>query len=84
MNKGSVYFISEPFYLLGDLMIYNNMNEVPIGTKVKIKNSELMGNIIEIFLFPTTFKVEFEDGTFQIYKTHELEILEGSIDNENQ
>ncbi len=56
-------------------MIYYSMNEVPIGTKVKIKNSELIGSIIEIFHFPTTFKVEFSNGNFQIYKTHEIEIL---------
>ena len=58
-------------------MSYFSMNEVPIGTKVKIKNSELKGSIIEIFHFPTTFKIELENGDFQIYKTYEFEILEG-------
>ena len=61
-------------------MIYYSMNEVPIGTKVKIKNSELIGSIIEVFHFPTTFKVEFANGDFQIYKTYEIEILKD--DNE--
>ena len=66
-------------------MSYYSMNEVPIGTKVKIKNSELIGSIIDIFHFPTTFKVEFEDGTFQVHKTHEVEILEeNNIENENE
>ena len=65
-------------------MSYYSMNEVPIGTKVKIKNSELIGNIIEIFHFPTTFKIEFEDGAFQIYKTHEIELLEDSENKNNE
>ena len=57
-------------------MNYYSMNEVPIGTKVKIKDSGLEGNIVEIFHFPTTFKVQFEDKTFRVYKTYEVEILE--------
>ena len=61
-------------------MGYKSMNEVSIGTKVKIINSDLIGNIVEVFHFPTTFKVEFENEKFQIYKTHEVELLE---DNEN-
>ncbi len=56
-------------------MGYHSMNEVSVGTKVKIKNSELTGSIKEVFHFPTTFKVEFDDGTFQIYKTHEVELI---------
>ena len=61
---------------------YLNMNEISIGTKVKIRNKDLVGKIIEIFHFPTTFKVEFEDKKFNIYKTHELELI-NSIKEEN-
>ena len=59
-------------------MNYFSMNEVPIGTEVKIKNSDLIGRIVEVFHFPTTFKVEFENGSSIVYKTHEIEILENS------
>ena len=59
-------------------MNYFSMNEVPIGTEVKIKNSDLTGRVIEVFHFPTTFKIEFEDGRFEIYKTHEIEILDNN------
>ena len=59
-------------------MSYYSMNEVSIGTKVKIKDSELIGTIIEIFHFPTTFKVKFEDDTFKVFKTHEVELLGGN------
>ena len=59
-------------------MSYFSMNEVSVGTKVKIKNSDLIGRIVEVFHFPTTFKVEFEDGKFEVFKTHEIEILDNS------
>ena len=55
---------------------YLNMNEVPIQTKVKIKENGLVGHVVEIFHFPTTFKIEFKDGSFGIYKTHEVELLD--------
>ena len=55
---------------------YLNMNEVPIQTKVKIKENGLVGHVVEVFHFPTTFKVEFEDGSFGIYKTHAVELLD--------
>ena len=41
-------------------MNYFSMNEVSVGTEVKIKNSDLKGRVVEVFHFPTTFKVEFE------------------------
>ena len=66
---------------------YSNMNEVPVGTKVKIKKEDLVGYIVEIFHFPTTFKVQFEDNSFKIYKTHEIELLledELKDDQENE
>ena len=61
---------------------YFNMNEVPIGTKVKIIDNDLIGEIVEIFHFPTTFKIRFEDNSFQVYKTHEVELFDnpGSIE----
>ena len=60
-------------------MSYFNMNEVPLGTEVKIKNSDLRGRIVEIFHYPTTFKIEFEDGRFDVCKTHEIEIVDNNI-----
>ena len=61
---------------------YFNMNEIPIGTKVKIKGKDLTGDIEEVFHFPTTFKVVFEDGSFEVYKTHEIELIDNLEENE--
>ena len=58
------------------------MNEIPVGTKVKIKGKDLTGDIEEVFHFPTTFKVVFEDGSFEVYKTHEIEIIDDLEENQ--
>tara|TARA_B100001250_G_C19325394_1_gene582287 strand:+ start:342 stop:524 length:183 start_codon:yes stop_codon:yes gene_type:complete len=60
------------------------MNEVQVGTEVKIKNSDLKGRVVEVFHFPTTFKVEFEDGKFEVFKTYEVELLKNEIKEENE
>ncbi len=65
-------------------MNYFSMNEVQIGTEVKIKNSDLKGRVVEVFHFPTTFKVEFEDGKFEVFKTHEVELLKNEIKEEDE
>ena len=58
---------------------YFSMNNIPIGTKMKIKSIEKVGSLLEIFHYPTTFKIRFDDGKCSIYKTHEVEII-----NENE
>ena len=52
------------------------MNDVPIGTKMKINSTKEVCILIQIFNFPTTFKVQKEDGSQLVCKTHEVEILE--------
>ena len=58
------------------------MNNVPIGTKMKIKSNEKIGTLLEIFHYPTIFKIEFEDGTSNVYDTHEVEIVNENQENE--
>ena len=62
---------------------YFNMNEIPVGSKVKVKDKNLTGNITEIFHYPTTFKVVFEDDSFGVYKTHEIELINDSEQEED-
>ena len=52
------------------------MNDVPIGTKMKINSTGEICTLIQIFNFPTTFKVQKDDGAKLVFKTHEVEILE--------
>ena len=55
---------------------YFSMNDVPVGTKMKINSTKEVCILIQIFNFPTTFKVQKEDGIQLVCKTHEVEILE--------
>ncbi len=55
---------------------YFSMNDVPIGTRMKIHSTNEIVTLIEIFNFPTTFKVEKENGRHIVCKTHEIEILD--------
>ncbi len=56
--------------------MYKNMNTIPIGTKMKIKKTGQIVTLVQIFHYPTTFKVEYEDGTFESVRTHAIEFLE--------
>jgi len=56
--------------------MYKNMNTVPIGTKLKIKKTGKIVTLVQIFHYPTTFKVEYEDGTFDVLRTHAVEFID--------
>jgi len=51
------------------------MNDVPIGTKMVIKNTNQTGTLKEIIHFPTTFVVELESNKTQKCLTHEVDII---------
>ncbi len=57
-------------------MAYKNMNTVPIGTKMKIKKTGELVTLLQIFHYPTTFKVEYDDGRFDSVRTHEIEFID--------
>ena len=57
-------------------MQYKNMNTVPIGTKMKLKKTGEIVTLIHIFHYPTTFKVEYDDGRFDSVRTHEIEFID--------
>lgn len=59
---------------------YFSMNNVPIGTKMKIKSNGKVGILLEIFHYPTTFKVQFDDNSNGVFKTHEVEIINNDRD----
>ena len=52
------------------------MNTVPIGTKMKIKKTGEIVTLIQIFHYPTTFKVEYADGKFDSIRTHAIEFID--------
>ena len=57
-------------------MTYKNMNTIPIGTKMKIKKTGELVTLVQIFHYPTTFKVEYSNGSVDSLRTHEVEFIE--------
>jgi len=55
---------------------YISLNEVPIGTKMVIKETKKEVELVEIQNFPTTFIVKFDDGGKDSFLTHQVEILD--------
>ena len=53
---------------------YYSMNEVPIGTKMKIRETAEEVTLIEIQNFPTSFKVKDIDGNISSYFTYQVDI----------
>ena len=54
---------------------YISLNEVPIGTKMIVKETKEEVELVEIQNFPTTFIVKFNDGKKDSFLTHQVEIL---------
>jgi len=57
-------------------MTYRNMNTIPLGTKLKLKKSGETVILIDIFHYPTTFKVQYENGQFDNVRTHAVEFFD--------
>ena len=53
---------------------YYSMNEVPVGTKMKVKETGEEVILLEIQNFPTAFKTKNEDGMVNSYFTYQVEI----------
>lgn len=51
------------------------MNDVPIGTKMIIKETKEEVELLEIQNYPTNFIVKFNDGRRDSFLTHQVEIL---------
>ncbi len=57
-------------------MTYRNMNTIPLGTKLKLKKTGVVVTLVNIFHFPTTFKIQYGNGQFDNVRTHEVEFLD--------
>ena len=55
---------------------YISLNEVPIGTKMIVKETKEEVELMAIQNFPTTFIVKFDDGRKDSFLTHQVEILD--------
>ena len=55
---------------------YFSLNEVPLGTKMIVKETKEEVELVEIQNFPTTFIAKSKDGIKSNYYTHEVEIVD--------
>ena len=63
---------------------YFSMNNVPIGTKLKIKEDETIVELIEILHYPTLFKTKDDNGNIKIFQTNEIEIIDENSSSLNE
>ena len=57
-------------------MTYRNMHTIPLGTKLKLKKTGEIVTLIDIFHYPTTFKIEYDNGQFDNVRTHAVEFID--------
>ena len=55
---------------------YFSLNEVPLGTKMIVKETKEEVELVEIQNFPTTFIVSTSNGMRNSYLTHEVDIID--------
>ena len=60
---------------------YYSLNQVPIGTKMIIKETNEEVELLEIQNFPTTFITKSLDGKKEKYLTHQVKILNWPEEN---
>ena len=54
------------------------LTQVPIGTKLKVKNTGEIVTLEEIRNFPTRYKVKTPSGKINYFKTFEVEVVEST------
>ena len=63
---------------------YFSMNNVPIGTQLKIKEDQRIVELIEILHYPTLFKTKDDNGNIKNFQTNEVEIIDENISEINE
>ena len=56
----------------------DNLTQISIGTKFKVKASDELVTLAEIRFFPTRYKTTNESGKINYYRTHEVDIIEST------
>ena len=55
---------------------YFSMNNIEIGTKMEVLKTGKVVTLSKIFHYPTLFQVTNDKDKVEVYKTHELKILQ--------
>lgn len=58
------------------------LTQVPVGSKLKVKETQEVVSLVKIYNYPTKFEVINDLGEINYYRTHQVELLE-STDEQN-
>jgi len=54
----------------------NILTKIPIGTKLKVKESGELVTLVEICFYPTRYKTTNDSDKINYFRTHEVELVE--------
>ena len=58
------------------------LNQIPIGTKFKVKKTGEIITLEEIRNFPTRYKTTNDTGKVEYYQTFEVEVIESNKEDD--
>ena len=58
------------------------LTQLPIGTKIRIKETGVIVTLVEIRNFPTRYKTLDDNNNVEYYKTFEVEVIETTEESE--
>ena len=59
------------------------LTQIPIGTKLKVEETDEIITLDEIRNFPTRYKTTNEDGEVEYYQTFEVEVIESTVEEDS-
>ena len=50
--------------------------QIPLGSKLKVKETDELVELVKIYFYPTKYEVINADGDINYYRTHQIELIE--------
>ena len=54
------------------------LTQIPLGSKLKVKETAELVELVKIYHYPTKYEVINADGDTNYYRTHQIELIEGN------
>ena len=52
------------------------LTQIPVGTKLKVKETNELVELVKIYHYPTKYEVINADGNTNYYRTHQIELID--------
>ena len=56
----------------------NILTQIPIGAKFKVKESDELVTLVEIYFYPTRYKTTNDSGKINYFRPHEVDLVESA------